>query len=193
MLQFIWVTLSWYFFVTWNNGRKGWNWNFHTLRWPYSAFFCTYVFCDVTHCDLVISLPVVHWHPASNDSSTLEVLIESTTTALKAWVEMLLEAELSTDIVTVIPSIDSSKHWSKIARDRIRLGADNIRSSGFFYGIPLHLISHETKSNIRNKVCAQLRILDLRRWSGNGYYSHRSGSKILGSNDWRNFSLIIWI
>ena len=51
---------------------------------------------------------------------------------------MSLEAELSTDIVTVIPSIDSSKLWFKIARDRIRLGADNIRSPGFFSGIPMH-------------------------------------------------------
>ena len=45
---------------------------------------------------------------------------------------MLLEAEISTDVVTVTPSIDISDHLSKVARERIRLRQDDIRSPGFF-------------------------------------------------------------
>ena len=45
---------------------------------------------------------------------------------------MSFEAELSTDIVTVTPSIDFSDHWSKVARERIRLKQDDIRLPGFF-------------------------------------------------------------
>ena len=46
--------------------------------------------------------------------------------------EMSLKAEMSTDIVTVTPSVDFSDHWSKVARERIRLKQDDIRSPGFF-------------------------------------------------------------
>ena len=93
---------------------------------------------------------------------------------------MSLEAEMSTDIVTVTPSID----WSKVARERIRLQQDDIRSPVFFLGIPMHLISNDAKADIRDKFCAQLSILDLRRWSGNGHYSHRSGPKVYRGNDY---------
>ena len=97
---------------------------------------------------------------------------------------MSLEAEMSTDIVTVTPSIDLSDYWSKVARERIRLKQDDIRSPGSFSGIPMHLILNAAKADIRDKVCAQLSILDLRRWSGNGLYSHRSGSKVYRGNDY---------
>ena len=100
---------------------------------------------------------------------------------------MSLEAEMSTDIVTMTPSGDISDHWSKVARERIRLQKDDIRSPGFFSGIPMHLISNDAKSDIRDKVCAQLSILDLRRWSGNGFYSHKSGSKVYRGKDNWNF------
>ena len=56
---------------------------------------------------------------------------------------MSLEAEMSTDFVTVTPSINFSDHWSKVARERIRLKQDDIRSLGFFSGIPMHLISND--------------------------------------------------
>ena len=87
---------------------------------------------------------------------------------------MSLEAEMSTDIVTVTPLINFSDRWSKVAQERIRLKADDMRSPG----TPMHLILSDAKADIRGKVCAQLSILDLRRWSGNGFYSHRSGSKV---------------
>ena len=87
---------------------------------------------------------------------------------------MSLEAEMSTDIVTVTPLINFSDRWSKVARERIRLKADDMRSPG----TPMHLILSDAKADFRGKVCAQLSILDLRRWSGNGFYSHRSGSKV---------------
>ena len=65
---------------------------------------------------------------------------------------MLLEAEISTDVVTVTPSIDFSDHLSKVARERIRLRQDDIRSPGFFPGIPMHLISNDAKADFRDKV-----------------------------------------
>ena len=98
---------------------------------------------------------------------------------------------MSTDIVTGTPSIDFSVHWSKVARERIRSLTDDIRSPGFFSGIPMHLISNDAKANIRDKICAQLGILDLRRWSGNGFYSHRSGSKVYIGNDNWNFKIFV--
>ena len=102
---------------------------------------------------------------------------------------LALKAEMPTDIVTLTP-INLSDKWSKVARDRIRLKKDDIRSPGFFSGIPMHFISHNAKADIRDKVCAQLSILDLRRWSGNGHYSHRSGSKVYsGNNDYWNFKI----
>ena len=38
--------------------------------------------------------------------------------------EISLEPEMSTDIVTATPSIDFSVHWSKVVRERIRYNAD---------------------------------------------------------------------
>ena len=67
---------------------------------------------------------------------------------------MSLEAEMSTDIVTMAPSGDFSDHWSKVARERIRLQQDDIRSPGFFSGIPMHLISNDAKADIRE--CQEL-------------------------------------
>ena len=93
---------------------------------------------------------------------------------------------MSTDIVAVTPSIDFSDHWSKVARERICLRQDDIRSPGFFSGIPMHLISNDAKADILHEVFAQVSILDLRRWSGNGHYSHRSGSKVYRGNDYWN-------
>ena len=46
--------------------------------------------------------------------------------------EISLEAEMSTDIVTATPSIDFSVHWSKVVRERIRYNADDVRSPIFF-------------------------------------------------------------
>ena len=43
-----------------------------------------------------------------------------------------MSLEAATDIVTVTPSIDLSDYWSKVARERIRLKQDDIRSPGFF-------------------------------------------------------------
>ena len=54
---------------------------------------------------------------------------------------------MSTDIVTMTPSGDISDHWSKVARERIRLQKDDIRSPGFFSEIPMHLISNDAKSD----------------------------------------------
>ena len=90
---------------------------------------------------------------------------------------MSIDFEMSLDIV-MAPSTDLGDHWSKVARERIRSKGNDIRSRGFFTGIPMNLISNEAKSHIRDKICAQLSILDLRRWSGNGHYPHRSGLKI---------------
>ena len=50
----------------------------------------------------------------------------------------------------------------------------------------MHLISNDAKADIRDKVCAQLSILDLRRWSGN---THRSGSKVYRGSDYWNFKI----
>ena len=66
---------------------------------------------------------MVDRHQASPDLITIEILTEPIITVRR---EKSLEAGISIDIVTVTPSIDFSDHWSKIARKRIRLGADDI-------------------------------------------------------------------
>ena len=100
---------------------------------------------------------------------------------------MSLEAEMSTDIVTVTPCIDFSYHWSCSRANSFETRWHQI--TRLFSGIPMHLISNDAKADLRNKVCAQLSILDLRRWSGNGHYSHRSGSKVYSGNDYWTFNL----
>ena len=98
---------------------------------------------------------------------------------------LALEAEMPTDIVTLTP-INLSDKWSKVARERIRLKQDDIRSPGFCLGIPMHLITNHAKADIWDEDFAQVSILDLSRWSGNGHYSHRSGWKVHRGNDYWN-------
>ena len=37
----------------------------------------------------------------------------------------------------------------------------------------MNFIVKEAKSHIRDKICAELNVLDLRGWSRNGHYPHR--------------------
>ena len=61
---------------------------------------------------------------------------------------MSIDFEMSPDLV-MAPSTDLGDHWSKVARERIRSKGNDIRSRGFFTGIPMNLISNEAKSHIR--------------------------------------------
>ena len=82
---------------------------------------------------------------------------------INAREKMSIVFEMSPDIV-MAPSTDLGDHWSKVARERIRSKGNDLRSRGFFTGIPMNLIPNEAKSDIRDRICAQLSILDFRRW-----------------------------
>ena len=52
---------------------------------------------------------------------------------------MSIDFEKSPDIV-MAPSTDLGDHWSKVAWERIHSQGNDIRSRGFFTGIPMNLI-----------------------------------------------------